>query len=236
MSELSKLIANLSPEQLELLHQRLNKLNTKKENISQPKIISQKQVSKSPPLSFAQQRLWFLDQLEPNTAIYNIPTAVNLKGLLNVTALEKSLNEIVRRHEALRTRFADVEGKSLQIIVPTLTLRLQIINLQYFPENQQQTEVIKLSNIEAQQPFDLTQCPLLRTTLLKVGEEEHVLLLTIHHIVADRWSIGVFVSELVALYEAFSTEKTSRLSELPIQYADFVYWQNEWLQGEVLNN
>ncbi|MBW3585942.1 MAG: amino acid adenylation domain-containing protein, partial [Cyanobacteria bacterium 0813] len=186
------------------------------------------------PLSFAQQRLWFLDQLMSGTPLYNIPNPLRLKGSLNVTALEQSLSEIVRRHEALRTTFSAVNGQPIQIIRPAANLLLPIVDLRELPEAERELEAQRLATEEAQRPFDLVNEQLFRAQLLHLGEEEHLLLLTMHHIVSDGWSLGVFMRELTALYEAFSTEKSSSLPELPIQYADFAVWQNEWLVGEVL--
>ncbi|MEG4234725.1 amino acid adenylation domain-containing protein [Microcoleus sp. Pol11C3] len=187
------------------------------------------------PLSFAQQRLWFLDQLMSGTPLYNLPNALVLKGSLNVTALEQSLSEIVRRHEALRTTFSAVNGQPIQVIHAPVTLLLPIVDLRELPETEREVEAQRLATEEGQRPFDLVNEQLLRVKLLHLGEEEHLLLLTMHHIVSDGWSIGVFMRELTALYEAFSTEKSSSLPELPIQYADFAAWQNEWLVGEVLD-
>ena len=186
------------------------------------------------PLSFAQQRLWFLDLLMSGTPIYNLPNAIGLKGSLNVTALEQSLSEIVRRHEALRTTFSAVNGQPIQVIHPAVTLLLPIVDLRELPETEREVEAQRLATEEAQRPFDLVNEQSFRTQLLHLGEEEYLLLLTMHHIVSDGWSLGVFMRELTALYEAFSTEKSSSLPELPIQYADFAAWQNEWLVGEVL--
>jgi amino acid adenylation domain-containing protein/non-ribosomal peptide synthase protein (TIGR01720 family) len=185
-------------------------------------------------LSFAQARLWFLEQLEPGSSAYNIPAAVRLTGSLHVAVLEQSLNEIVQRHEVLRTTFATVSGEPTQVIAPVLALTVPRVDLRNLPEAQQEAQVERLATEEAQQPFDLAKGPLLRATLLHLGEAEHVLLLTMHHIVSDGWSMGVLIRELAALYEAFSTGKPSPLPELPIQYADFAHWQRQWLQGEVL--
>jgi amino acid adenylation domain-containing protein/non-ribosomal peptide synthase protein (TIGR01720 family) len=185
-------------------------------------------------LSFAQARLWFLEQLEPGSSAYNIPSAVRLTGSLHVAVLEQSLNEIVQRHEVLRTTFAVVSGEPIQVIAPVLALTIPRVDLRNLPEAQQEAQVERLATEEAQQPFDLAKGPLLRATLLHLDEAEHVLLLTMHHIVSDGWSMGVLIRELAALYEAFSTGKPSPLPELPIQYADFAHWQRQWLQGEVL--
>ena len=186
------------------------------------------------PLSFAQQRLWFIDQLAPGNSAYNIPAAVRLEGPLNVMALERSLNEIVRRHEALRTTFTIVDGGPAQVIAPSLTMAPRVIDLQALSENAREIEVQRLAAEEACRPFDLAHGPLLRVTLVRLGEERHVGLLTMHHIVSDGWSTGILIRELAVLYDAFSSEMPSPLSELPIQYADFANWQRLWLQGEIL--
>ncbi|MBV9124651.1 MAG: amino acid adenylation domain-containing protein, partial [Planctomycetes bacterium] len=189
-----------------------------------------------PPLSFAQQRLWFLDQLEPGHPFYNIPAALRLTGALDVTALERSLAEIVRRHEVLRTTFAVEDGRPVQAIAPELTLSLPVVDLSGLPAAECESEVRRLAWEEAQRPFDLTRGPLERVTLLRLGDREHVLLLTLHHIVADGWSIGICLRELAALYTAFTSGRPSPLPELPIQYADFARWQRQWLQGDILDN
>ncbi|MEG4806698.1 amino acid adenylation domain-containing protein [Microcoleus sp. F8-D3] len=186
------------------------------------------------PTSFAQQRLWFIDQLEPGNPFYNLPAAVLLKGRLNVVVLERSFKEIVRRHEALRTTFATVDGQPVQVVGQQLNFGLQVLDLQQLAESEREEKVKQLAVEEASQPFDLTKGPLLRASLLQLDAEEYVLLLTLHHIIFDGWSIGVFLQELAALYQAFSTGKPSPLPELPIQYADFAIWQREWLVGERL--
>lgn len=185
-------------------------------------------------LSFAQQRLWFLEQFQLGS-VYNIPVAYRLKGSLNVTALERSLGEVIRRHESLRTTFRSVDGEPSQAIAPDITLPLTVIKLQV-PPDQREAEAQRKAIEEAQQPLDLAQGPLLRVKLLRLTEEEHVLLLTMHHIVSDGWSLEVFLRELTLLYKAFSTNQPSPLPELPIQYADFAHWQRQWLQGEVLES
>ncbi|MGC0779176.1 MAG: amino acid adenylation domain-containing protein, partial [Candidatus Acidiferrum sp.] len=185
-------------------------------------------------LSFGQQRLWFFDQLEPGLSAYNIPAAVRLKGPLNLAALERSLNEIVQRHESLRTTFGKVEGRPTQVIAPTLTVKLPVVDLRNLPASQRDIEVRRLVTAEAQRPFDLSTGPLIRGTVLRLADEEHVGLLTMHHIVSDGWSTGILVRELATLYVAFCAGGSSPLPALPIQYADFAQWQRQWLQGEVL--
>jgi amino acid adenylation domain-containing protein len=186
------------------------------------------------PLSFAQQRLWFLDRFEPDSPFYNIPAAARLSGDLDKTALERSLQEIVRRHGTLRTTFQAVEGQPVQVVAPALTLPLPVVDLTGLPETDRAEEARRLAREEAQRPFDLTRGPLLRVTLLKLGPREHVVLLVMHHIVSDGWSMGVFFREVAVLYQAFSAGKPSRLPELPVQYADFACWQRDWLKGEVV--
>jgi amino acid adenylation domain-containing protein len=185
------------------------------------------------PLSFAQKRLWFLDQLHPGQSLYNEPYAFRFNGSLNKTALAQSLNEIVRRHEVLRTNFTIVDGQPFQVIAPTLALALPIVDLQLLPKDELEAEVQRLVTEEQARPFDLANDPLVRVTLLQLAEAQSVLLFTMHHIVCDQWSFGVIIREIVALYEAFSMGKLSPLLELPIQYADFAVWQQQWLQGEV---
>ena len=186
------------------------------------------------PLSFAQQRLWFIDQLDPGNSVYNFPVAVRLKGSLNLAALEQSLNEIVRRHEALRTTFTIVDGQPSQAIAPKLSVSLLIVDLRELPDGERENEVQRLVVEEARRPFDLAQGPLLRASVLQLSDEEQVGLLTMHHIVSDGWSTGILIREMAALYPAFCSGNSSPLLELPIQYADFAYWQRKWLQGAVL--
>ncbi|MEH2261607.1 amino acid adenylation domain-containing protein [Nostoc sp.] len=195
------------------------------------------------PLSYAQQRLWFLDQFEPNSAFYNIPFALQIVGTLNVAALEESLQKIIHRHEALHTNFITVDGKPTQIIQKQTNWTVCIVELQYLPSSEQEITTQQLAKQKAIQPFDLADEPLVRATLVVLSETEHVLLLCIHHIVSDGWSMGVFVQELEALYNAYSQGQPSLgdatrtpLAPLPIQYADFAIWQRNWLQGDVLQS
>ncbi|HEY9874102.1 MAG TPA: amino acid adenylation domain-containing protein, partial [Candidatus Obscuribacterales bacterium] len=187
------------------------------------------------PLSFAQERLWFLDQLKPGDSAYNIPSAVRLQGALNIAALEQSLNEIIRRHELLRTSFGIVQGQPVQIIAETLSISLPLLDLQNLPATEREQRLQQLATEEARRPFNLTQAPLLRVTLIQLGATEYAVLFTMHHIISDRWSMGVLVQELAALYTSFSTGKPSPLPELAIQYADFAVWQRNWLQTVAAN-
>ena len=186
------------------------------------------------PASFFQESLWFLAQLEPNRAIYNMSSTFRLTGLLNLDVLEQVLNAIVQRHESLRTTFMVLEGQLVQVISPTLFTPLQAVDLRHLPRAEQEAEAQRLATEEAQRPFDLTRGPLLRITVLQLGAEEHMLLLTMHHITSDEWSMGVLYQEFAVLYEAFLHDQPSPLPQLPIQYADFAVWQRQWLQGEAL--
>lgn len=182
------------------------------------------------PLSFAQQRLWFVEQLQPHTSTYNEPVALHLVGNLDTAVLEESINEIIRRHEILRTTFIAIAGQPTQVISPSLQVKVTVTDV----SNLSKPEVQELADKEAKLPFDLTKLPLIRLTLLKLGDLENILLLTVHHIVWDGWSIGVLIRELSALYCAFSRREPSPLPELTIQYADFAVWQRNRLQGKVL--
>ncbi|HYO62401.1 MAG TPA: amino acid adenylation domain-containing protein, partial [Pyrinomonadaceae bacterium] len=186
------------------------------------------------PLSFAQQRLWFIDQLEPGSTSYNVPVAVLLSGALDVTALERTLAEIIRRHEVLRTTFTDVEGEPRQLIHEARPFSLPLDDLCGLEPAERRERAERLTREEAERPFDLSAGPLLRAALLRLAPEEHVCLLTMHHIVSDGWSMGVLVREVAALYEAYAKGEESPLAEPPVQYADYAVWQRDYLQGEVL--
>jgi len=186
------------------------------------------------PLSFAQQRLWFLDQLEPMSNAYNIPAIVRLRGPFNPEVFTTAVEEIMRRHESLRTRFVTERGRARQEISTATELSVPVIDLTSYEGAEQEQEVRRLATIETRKPFDLTSGPLVRLTVLRLAETEHVLMLTMHHIVSDGWSMGVLMHELTVLYDAFIRRELSPLTELPVQYADYAVWQREWLQGEVL--
>ncbi|HEY9833608.1 MAG TPA: condensation domain-containing protein, partial [Stenomitos sp.] len=191
------------------------------------------------PLSFAQQRMWLLNQIEGNSATYNESVVLKISGLLQVAALEQSFREIFQRHAALRTTFKNVDGKPIQVISPTSNFRLPLVDLRFIPPSEQEAEVERLITEAAKRPFDLTQEPLFRITLLQLGHTEYLLQIVFHHIVADAWSFRVIFRELSVLYEAFSSGKERQaalalLPDLPIQYADFAVWQRQYLQGEVL--
>src|SRR3712207_6575937 len=170
------------------------------------------------PLSFAQERLWFIDQLEPGSAVYNLPGAWRLGGALDAAALERSLSEIVRRHEALRTTFAEVDGSPVQVIAPFGAFTLPVEDLSSLSEADREAAVRRRAGEEAWRAFDLSAGPLFRASLLRLGAEEHVLLLSMHHIVSDGWSMGVFSREFSALYAAYCEGRESPLPALPVQY------------------
>jgi amino acid adenylation domain-containing protein len=186
------------------------------------------------PASFAQQRLWFLDQLEPGNVTYNIARAIYLTGPIDVATLETSINEIVKRHESLRTTFGTRDGKPVQVVRDESPILLPLIDLSALPPAERANEEQRLAQAEAHRPFDLSEGPLLRGRLVRLADEEHVLLLTLHHIISDGWSAGILFRELATLYEAFRTGKPSPLPPLTIQYADYAVWQRELLQGDVL--
>lgn len=185
-------------------------------------------------LSYTQKRLWFIAQLEPDGISYNLPAAVQIEGTLDVPVLEKSLKEIVRRHEALRTRFVLINGEPRQLIDDTATLDLRLVTLEDVAANERDAQMSYLIQQDARKPFDLEHGPLVRVTLLRLGKERHVLVVTMHHIVADDWSMGILVKELTVLYRAFAAGRPSPLAELPIQYADFSMWQQKAMGGEAL--
>jgi hypothetical protein len=182
------------------------------------------------PLSYAQERLWFLDQLQPGTATYNIPMALRFSGPLNVDALAWSFNEVVRRHEILRTTFVTQNGEPVQIAAPELTLQIPVTDLQRFHDaEERETKAGRLATAEARRGFDLGRGPLLRVSVLRLAAHDHMLLLTMHHIVGDGWSFGILFQELKTLYEAACQGNRSPLPPLTVQYADFAVWQRKWL-------
>jgi amino acid adenylation domain-containing protein len=232
MSDLANRIAALSPKQRELLERRLKEQG---EKVSQKETIQRRSAESLVPLSLTQQRLWFLDQFEPNSHAYNIPITVRMTGHLNIPSFQESLNEIVRRHEILRTTFATVAGQPVQVIAPSLELELPVIEWAALPEDEREAGARRLIEEEARRPFDLSRGPLLRVHLLRLSETEHIVLLVMHHIISDGWSMGVLVREVGALYSAYVAGQESPLEELEIQYADFSLWQREWLKDEVLD-
>ncbi|MET0646190.1 MAG: amino acid adenylation domain-containing protein [Pyrinomonadaceae bacterium] len=228
---LAERTAELSAAKRALIEKRLRggRSETKR-----PQVIPRRSEWEPAVLSFAQQRLWFIDQLERGSSFYNTPVAVRLSGVLQQEVLERTLSEIVRRHETLRTHFAEVDGKPVQIISPAAPLPLPVTDLSGLAEAEREAAAARLASEEAAIPFDLGTGPLIRARLLRLSAEEHVVLLTMHHIVTDGWSIGVFIKEVAALYEAYTRGRTSPLAELEFQYADYAAWQRGWLQGEAL--
>ena len=188
------------------------------------------------PLSFAQQRLWFLHQLQPESPVYNLPYVLRLSGRLDVEALERALNAVVERHEMLRTTFISIDGRPLQLIAPHAPVRLPVKDLSALEEHERERETSRLAAVEARRAFDLGDGPLLRTSILRLGVEDFVLLFTMHHIISDGWSMDVLVRELTLLYMAFREGQPSPLPALPMQYADYAHRQRDWLQGEVLES
>jgi amino acid adenylation domain-containing protein len=186
------------------------------------------------PLSFAQSRLWFLNQLEGGSATYNMPEPLQLIGDLDIAALELAVEQILQRHEVLRTSFQTIEGEPVQVISTSFLIAIPFVDLQHLSGAAQSSRLQELAIEESQQPFDLGVAPLLRVTLVRLGLESHVLLVTMHHIISDGWSMGIFVDELSALYRAICTETPAKLPGLPIQFADFAQWQRQWLTGDVL--
>jgi hypothetical protein len=187
------------------------------------------------PVSYAQQRLWFIDQLESNASrAYHIRGSMRLQGVLDEKALRGALDTLVERHEALRTVFRSVDGEPVQVIRSGESFALRYRDVSGYEQERREEQVKDELREEGAEGFDLSAGPLIRGRLLKVSEEEHVLLITMHHIVSDGWSMGVFFAELGALYAAYREGKHSPLAALPIQYADYAQWQRQWLQGEVL--
>ncbi|HET7233763.1 MAG TPA: amino acid adenylation domain-containing protein [Longimicrobium sp.] len=186
------------------------------------------------PLSFSQQRLWFIDQLEPGSAAYNLPYALRLRGPVDADALERALAELARRHESLRTRFVTVDGQAAQVIDPAGPVQLARVDLSDRPADEREAALRTLVAEEALRPFDLAAGPLMRSTLVRLGDEDHALLFTLHHIISDGWSTAILVREVAELYGAFTEGRAPSLPDLPVQYADYAAWQRGWLRGEVL--
>ncbi len=225
MSNYSQILSNLTPEQKALFERRLKQKGL---TLPQSSTIPPRNQTENIPLSFAQQRLWFIQQLEPDSYVYNVPCVLKMQGNLQISALESAINQLRKRHETLRTYFTtNDENQPIQIIEPWQPISLQIIDTN--------EEVEKIALTAAQTPFDLTQ-PLFKTSLFRLAEDEHILLITTHHIISDRWSVGVFLKEISLLYSAYVQGEASPLSDLPIQYADWVLWQRQQLQGEFLEN
>ncbi|SDX33133.1 amino acid adenylation domain-containing protein [Marininema mesophilum] len=186
------------------------------------------------PLSFAQQRLWFLDRLEPDSPLYNMPSAIRLKGTLHIESLEKALQKIIERHEALRTSFHSLEGEAIQKVHKRVTFELPVMEAKGENEEEREEFALQIAADEAKKPFNLEEDLLIRGKVIKLSAEDHLFILNIHHIVHDGWSRGLFVKELSELYQAFSRGVDSPLPSLAVQYPDFAVWQREWMQGDLL--
>jgi hypothetical protein len=223
--------AELSPEKQALLELRLRGALKTAGNVTR---IPRREQTDKAPLSFAQQRLWFFTQLEPDSSLYNLPTAVRLRGRLNRAALQASLTAIVARHETLRTRFVAEEGNPVQVIGAPWPVELPVLDLSRRPEPQREADLQRWLQEEAVRPFDLAREFPMRAALAQLGATDHVLMLDMHHVISDAWSLAVFFRELVNFYEAFGNGHVASLPELPIQYADYAVWQRDGLRGEVM--
>src|SRR3954468_142632 len=180
------------------------------------------------PASFAQQRLWFLDQLEPDTPAYNLVRAFRITGPLDVEAFTKAIGAIVQRHEALRTVFETVEGEARQVVVSSVEVQVPVIDLAYLPADQTEPEALRIASEEGKKPFDLTQGPLFRSLLVRLNQNQHLLVLAMHHIITDGWSISILFRELARTYEGLVDGKKPDLPELPVQYTEYAQWQREY--------
>src|SRR6266576_4205538 len=186
------------------------------------------------PASFAQQRLWFLDQLEPGTAAYNLVRAFRITGSLNIQALTAAIRGIVHRHEALRTVFETVEGEARQVVLSNVHVQVPIIDLTHLPASQTEPEAIRIAGEEGKKPFDLTRGPLFRTLLVRLNKDQYLLVLAMHHIITDGWSISILFRELARSYEGFVDDKEPELPELPVQYAEYAQWQREYISSDAV--
>jgi aspartate racemase len=229
MNDFSSEVAHLSTERRELLERLL-----RQESVVSPTGTLPRCSGGDIPLSFAQEQLWFLDQLEPGNPAYNIAATVRLGGALDPVALAQALRAIVCRHDILRTTFIARAGRPVQVVAPTLPLDMPLVDLRGLPPIERDSRTRELTVAQARQPFDLACGPLLRASLLQLADDEHLLLLTVHHIIADGWSMRVLVRELAEAYEAFAAGHGLLLPELPAQYADHALGQRQSLQGEIL--
>ena len=231
MSNLADRIRNLTPGQLLLWKRQLEKKNS---NLLKLHTIPLRDKRELCPLSLDQERLWFIDQLEPNSSAYNLCSVFRLTGTLDLLALEESFDEILRRHEALRTTFAAVNGVPHQVIAPASKMSLEQVDLSQIPEAEREERLQQLVGLKGRAPFNLASGPLFRPSLLHLTQTEQVLVIAWHHIITDKLSRDVLWRELTALYDAYAEGKPSPLPELPIQYADYAHWQRQWLQGEIM--
>lgn len=233
MDDLLSRIATLPADKRSLLLKRYKERNAQSKAQT---IVRQEGDRGTYPLSFAQQRLWVDQQLDPGSFKYNLPEAVHIQGPLDIVALEKSLNEIVRRHESWRTKFSLVDEEPVQVITPSLIVSIPIVEMSDVPDAEREAKAMFLAIEEGQKPFDLTRLPLFRPLIFKLRNDVYIFVLTSHHIISDRWSIGLIIQELLAGYEAFSRGDTPALADPPFQYKDFSVWQREWLKGEAVQS
>jgi hypothetical protein len=221
--------AGLTPDKKRLLAYLLEQ-----EGFAPPRTITPRADRDRAPLSFAQQRLWFLQQLEPESPAYNVPCVFRIDGPFKPEGLERALTEIIRRHEVLRTTFHLEGDQPVQIVMPPQPLHVKVTDLGHLQGEERDQRVCELALEHTRRPFDLERGPLFRAALLRLSENEHIALFTTHHIASDGWSNRIFLHEVAVLYEAFSAGQPSPLPELPVQYADYAVWQRNWLSGEVL--
>ncbi|MEO7021510.1 MAG: amino acid adenylation domain-containing protein [Ktedonobacteraceae bacterium] len=236
MSDTIKRTLNLSAKKKELLKKLTQQQGLSSTVPVAPLVPILRQDGELFPLSFAQQRLWILEQINPNTPLYNVPLALRLSGNIDLAALNYALSEVVRRHEALRTAFVERAGVPFQKIAQVTNLPLPLIDLRSLHAEQREQEVLRYAAEEAERPFDLTEGLLLRTLLLQLAENEYVFLLTMHHIASDAWSVEVLYEEILVHYQAYEEGRPSPLPELTVQYVDYALWQRQWLQGELLEH
>ena len=232
MTDLLERIGRLSPEKQRLLQQKLKERSSSKIPPIAPSPL--RGTTDRFPCSFSQQRLWFLHQMDPGSAAYNVPSALRLSGPLDLHAFARALTEVARRHEVLRSTFQEGEDGPVQVVAAAAAVPVPEIDLSSLPEDVRAEELERRVAGEARRPFDLARGPVLRAAVLRLGGEDHVLLVSLHHIVSDAWSRGILVRELAAVYGAFHRGEPSPLPELPVQYVDFADWQRRWLQGEML--
>ncbi|HEY0512066.1 MAG TPA: amino acid adenylation domain-containing protein [Thermoanaerobaculia bacterium] len=237
-TELAKRIAELPLEKRALLFQQLQKQREKEQaaEAETQRIPRQPRESETYPLSFAQQRLWFLNNFEPESPEYNVPQAFRIEGELDPEVMQRALREVVRRHETLRTTFRSVEGEPAQVIAQVVDMEVPYVDARARVSDPADawSEALRLAAADAREPFDLTLGPLMRAKLFRAGEREYLLYYNVHHIAYDGWSMGVFARELAAIYDAFAAGLPVTLPELPVQYLDFALWQRRWLSGEIL--
>jgi natural product biosynthesis luciferase-like monooxygenase protein/FkbM family methyltransferase len=232
MSDATKWVGEISAEKLDLLIRKIQQKKAPEGDRKAPRIARRERPEEPSPLSFGQQQLWFMEQMGPGSAVYNLPSAVRCEGDLRIAVLARCLAEIERRHEALRTRFTVLDGRPVQVAVPPRSWRLPLRDLAGLPADRQEAEADRLAAEEARRPFDLDAGRLLRAALLRLAPRRHVLLLTQHHLGSDAWSAGLLIRELAEFYEAFAAGRPSPLPEPAVQYADFARWQRDRLQGE----